>query len=128
FFSTGIFKIGANVGYRGHGESNTTLDLKDGRIKDGSRVTYNVGLALRVLESVDLVGETYGTYLLSSPPADFGALGAGPKDNGIKTSNEVVGGIKVFVERNSYLMIGGGPRYTNGFEAADFRGFLGFIF
>src|SRR5437763_16975367 len=25
-------------------------------------------------------------------------------------------------------MIGDGPRYANGFEAADFRGFLGFIF
>jgi OOP family OmpA-OmpF porin len=43
-------------------------------------------------------------------------------------SNEVVGGIKLFVERNSYLMLGGGTRYTTGFEAADLRLFLGFVF
>ena len=42
--------------------------------------------------------------------------------------NEAVGGIKLFVERNSYLMLGAGARYTNGFEAADMRAFLGFIF
>src|SRR5262249_6815141 len=61
--------------------------------------------------------ETYGTYLLS-----------GDADSNVKMSNEVVGGIKLFVERNSYLMMGAGPRYTSGFEAADFRAFIGFIF
>ena len=40
----------------------------------------------------------------------------------VKLRNEAVGGIKLFVERNSYLMLGGGARYTNGFEAADVRG------
>jgi len=46
----------------------------------------------------------------------------------VKLSNEVVGGIKLFTERNSYLMLGGGVRYTTGFEAADQRAFLGFVF
>jgi outer membrane protein OmpA-like peptidoglycan-associated protein len=32
------------------------------------------------------------------------------------------------VERSSHLLIAAGPRYTNGFEAADFRGVLGFVF
>src|SRR4029077_1048566 len=35
---------------------------------------------------------------------------------------------KLFVERNSYLMLGAGPRYTQGFETANFRAFLGFVF
>jgi outer membrane protein OmpA-like peptidoglycan-associated protein len=111
----GQFKIGLNGGFRAHAPSDTVIDLKNGQFKDGHRMTYGAGLAYRVLEAVDVVADTYATYLLSG-------------DSGIKASNEVVGGLKIFVERNSYLMLGAGPRYTNGFEAADFRGFVGFIF
>lgn len=115
------FRVAVNAGYRGHAASSTVLTLNDGNNKgvpwkDGSRVTYGGALSFRVLEPLDLVAETYGTYLLSDA------------DSTVKMSNEVVGGIKLFVERNSYLMLGAGPRYTNGFEAADFRGFVGFIF
>ena len=116
FGSYGQFKIGTNVGFRAHGPSDTIIDLKAGRFRDGNRLTYGAGMAYRILESVDLVADTYATYLLSDA------------DSKVKPSNEVVGGLKIFVERNSYLMLGAGPRYTNGFEAADFRGFIGFIF
>jgi OOP family OmpA-OmpF porin len=116
------FRVAVNVGYRGHGASTSVLTLNDGNNKgvtwkDGSRITYGGGVSYRVIEPLDLVAETYGTYLLNSDA-----------DASIKMSNEVVGGIKLFVERNSYLMLGAGPRYTNGFEAADVRGFIGFIF
>lgn len=117
FGSTGQFKVGANVGFRGHAPSSTTIDLKDGRFKDGNRLTYGLGLAYRILEPVDLVADTYATYLLAD--------GIGSK---IAPSNEVTGGLKIFVEQNSYLMLGAGPRYTSGFEAADLRAFIGFIF
>jgi OmpA-OmpF porin, OOP family len=118
FGSSGQFKVGLNAGFRWHAPSDTMLDLKDGRFRDGQRVTYGLGLAYRVLEPVDLVADTYATYLVG----DKGAASA------IKPSNEVTGGLKIFVERNSYLMLGAGPRYTSGFEAADFRAFVGFIF
>ncbi len=117
FGSTGQLRIAINGGYRGHSASSTSLPLRNGVFVDGSRATYGAGVSLRVLEPVDVVAETYGTYLLAS--------GA---DSGVRASNEVVGGVKLFVERNSYLMLGGGVRYTNGFEAADQRAFLGFIF
>ncbi|MBX3226394.1 MAG: OmpA family protein [Labilithrix sp.] len=116
FGSTGQFRIGLNAGFRGHAVSDTIIDLKDGRLRDGNRVTYGLGLSYRVLPALDLVADTYGTYLLSDAASK------------IKPSNEVTGGIKVFVERNSYLLLGGGPRYTQGFEAADIRAFIGFIF
>jgi OOP family OmpA-OmpF porin len=116
FGSSGQFKVGANVGFRWHPDSGTELDLKDGKFKDGSRLTYGAGLAYRVLEPVDVVADTYATMLM------------GGSDSKIKPSNEVVGGVKIFVERNSYLMLGAGSRYTSGFETADFRGFVGFIF
>jgi len=115
--SIGQFKIGANVGFRAHSPSDTRIDLRDGRFQDGNRLTYGLGLAYRVLDAVDLVADSYATFLLNGE-----AAGA------VKPSNEVVGGLKIFVERNSYLMLGAGPRYTSGFEAADLRAFIGFIF
>jgi len=116
FGRTGQLKIDLNAGYRGHTGSGTVLNLKDGTYNDGNLITFGGGLSYRVLDPLDLVAETYGTYLTSSgSSAD------------VRLSNEAVGGIKVFVERNSYLMLGGGAGYTKGFEAADIRAFIGFI-
>jgi len=117
FGARGEFRVAINGGYRGHSATSTMLPLRNGTFVDGSLVTYGGGASLRVLGTVDLVAETYGTYLLAS--------GA---DSDVKLSNEAVGGVKLFVERNSYLMLGGGVRYTGGFEAADQRAFLGFVF
>jgi outer membrane protein OmpA-like peptidoglycan-associated protein len=117
FGSIGQFRIALNGGFRGHSVSSTVLNTREGHFADGNLLTYGGGASYRVLESLDLVAETYGTYLL-----------AGGADSGVKLSAEAVGGLKLFVERNSYLMIGGGSRYTGGFEAADIRAFLGFVF
>jgi len=119
FFSAGVLKLGANVGFRAHTQSNPRFDQLDGgpRFENNNVLTGGFGVALRVLDSLDVVGETYLTQ-----------LAGGNSDSGVKLSDEVMGGIKVFVERNSYFMIGGGVRTTNGFEAADQRGIIGFIF
>jgi OOP family OmpA-OmpF porin len=117
FGSTGQLRLAINGGFRGHILSDTVITLKEGTYHEGNLATYGGGASLRVLESLDLVAETYATYLLASDAS-----------TGVKASNEVVGGIKLFTERNSYLMLGGGVRYTGGFEAADQRVFLGFIF
>ena len=116
FGRTGRVKIDLNGGFRGHTGSGTTLNLLNGEYVDGNLITYGGGIAVRVLEPLDLVGETYGTYLTSAGAS-----------SGVRASNEAVGGIKVYVERNSYLMLGAGAGYTNGFEAANIRGFIGFI-
>ena len=60
---TDVVKIDLNAGFRGHTGSGTVLDLKDGVYKDGNLVTFGGGVAVRVLEPLDLVAETYGTYL-----------------------------------------------------------------
>jgi OOP family OmpA-OmpF porin len=118
FGSTGQLRIALDAGFRGHtSQSSTTLPLRDGTYTDGNLVTYGGGVSYRVLDSLDLVAETYGTYLLSSSAG-----------SDVKPSNEAVGGIKLFVERNSYFMLGAGARYTKGFETADQRAFLGFVF
>jgi outer membrane protein OmpA-like peptidoglycan-associated protein len=111
------FKIAVNGGFRGHMVSATTLQLRNGTFKDGNRLTYGAGLSYRLLEPLDLVAETYGTVLF-----------APGVDTSVGLSNELIGGIKLFVEKNSFLMLGAGARYTQGFEAADVRGVVGFIF
>ena len=116
FIGTGLLRVGVNAGFRAHQQSTTALDLRDGRFVDGQRITYGLGVSMRVAEPVDVVADTYGTFLL------------GNADSAVKPSNEVTGGLKIFIERNSYLMLGAGPRYTKGFEAADVRAFVGFIF
>jgi OmpA-OmpF porin, OOP family len=119
FLSTGALKLGLNVGYRGHTQNNPKFTNISGgpNFEYGNLFTAGFGVALRILEPVDLIGETYLTQLLG-----------GGGDPGPKLSDEVIGGIKVFVERNSYFMLGAGVRTTNGFEAADQRGIIGFVF
>jgi OOP family OmpA-OmpF porin len=126
FGSTRRFHVGLNVGYRGHTGENPTfgldrngaLQLKEGLFEGSNLGTFSLGLSYRVLDALDLVAETYGSYQLG-----------GGSDSKQKLSQEVVGGIKLFVERNSYLMMGGGSRaWSTGFEAADVRLILGFVF
>ncbi|MEA2747915.1 MAG: OmpA-OmpF porin, family [Myxococcales bacterium] len=116
FGSEEQLRLAANMGYRGHAASTTTLALRNGTVHDGSRMTYGAGASLRIFDPLDLVAETYGTYLL------------GDSDAAVRPSNEALGGIKLFVDKSSHLLIGAGPRYTNGFEAADLRAVIGFVF
>ncbi len=122
------FKIGLNGGYRGHTGKNSQFgldtdgrpQLAEGTLEYGNLATFGLGLSYRVIDSLDLVAESYGTYLLASNT-----------DSKQKLSQEAIGGLKLFVERNSYLMMGAGSRYaaaSTGFEAADVRMVLGFVF
>ena len=128
FGFTRRLKIGLNVGYRGHTGDNASIGLsqfppndpilQEGELEYGNLFTFGLGISYRAYDALDLVGETYGTYLLNDNSADEQKL-----------SQEFIGGIKLFVERNSYLMMGAGSRaFSTGFEAADLRVVLGFIF
>lgn len=130
FGATGRFKLGLNVGFRGHGGDNAEFgertqigvagepQLKEGLFQYGNLATYQFGLAWRALDALDIVGESYGTQLLGTN-----------SDSGQLFSNEFLGGIKLFVEEKSYLMMGAGSRaFATGFEAADLRLVLGFVF
>ncbi|HTM46723.1 MAG TPA: OmpA family protein [Polyangiaceae bacterium] len=121
FGMSGRLKLGLNVGYRGHTGQNAAFaagQLKSGAFEYGNLVTYGLGISWRAVAALDLIAETYGTY-----------QAGGASDSDQKLSEEVVGGVKVFVERNSYLMAGAGRRtFSKGFEAADLRMFAGFVF
>ena len=116
------FRIGLNVGGSFMGSSGSKIgDLAAGdplkQLQHGNLGRFGFAMSYRISDSLDLVGETYGSYLLKNDAGGSAGLSA-----------EGVGGIKVFVERNSYLFLGGGVGYLKGYQAANERGFLGFIF
>lgn len=125
FGATGRFRVGANVGFRGHTGANAvfatradgTPQLENGTLEYGNLLTGGLGLSLRVLNPLDLVAESYGTYLLG-----------GSSDAKQRISAEAIGGLKLFIERNSFLMLGGGLGYLPGFQSARIRGTIGFVF
>lgn len=102
--------------------TNPTLASGGTEIEYGHLLTAGFGASFRVADSVELAVEAYGTQLLSG----FGDAEA--------MSVETIAGLKVFVERNSYLVIGGGVGLPNvfsdtgGFQSADARAMLGFVF
>jgi len=121
FGDLGEFKIALDAGYRGHTGNNPTFaqgQLAEGQLTYGDLVTYGLGLSYRALSGLDLVLENYGSILYADNNAADQRL-----------SSEFLGGAKLFIEQNSYLMAAGGSRtFFTGFEAADVRVVLGFVY
>jgi outer membrane protein OmpA-like peptidoglycan-associated protein len=84
----------------------------------GPMLTYGLGAGFRLGDSpIELTAEIYGASIFS----EMGTQGG--------TSVEAMGGLKIFVERNSYLVLaGGGGLPILGLLQADVRGMVGFIF
>ena len=107
-----IFRLDLNLGYRlGLGSAARLVDTTW-----ASPFTFGLGASVRVASALDLVAELYGgTY----SNAFFQ-----PRS----TPMEAVGGLKIFVVANSYLMLGAGRRILDADAAADLRVFVGFVF
>ena len=84
----------------------------------GPMLTYGLGAGFRLGDSpIELTAEIYGASIFD----EIGTQGG--------TSVEAMGGLKIFVERNSYLVLaGGGGLPILGLLQADVRGMVGFIF
>jgi OmpA-OmpF porin, OOP family len=125
FSDTGAFRVALNVGYRGHTGQNPKFgtdaagvpQLESGVFEYSNLLTGGLGLSLRVINPLDLIVETNATQQLG-----------GDSDGEQQLSAEAMGGLKIFIERNSFLMLGAGLGYTKGFQAAEQRYTLGFIF
>ena len=87
------------------------------KITYDDQLTFGAGAAFRVTPFVDLIVEGYGNQIV-----------AGTKS----LSTELLGGIKIFVQESSYLLIAGacGNKCMplDGFNQPNYRGILGFIF
>jgi OOP family OmpA-OmpF porin len=121
----GIWRVGLNAGFRGHVGDNARYglgadgqpQLENGELEYGNLVTGGLGTSFRVLDPLDLVAETYTTILVGSE-----------SDSKQTISAEAIGGIKLFIEKRSYLLLAGGPGYAPGFQTATARGTIGFVF
>jgi OOP family OmpA-OmpF porin len=92
-------------------------DVKGGYpIRYDDLLTFGVAASVRFAKAAELVGEFYGTQQVKAI-GDKGGLGA-----------EAIGGLKVFVEANSYLLLAGGAGVIQGINSADVRTVLGFVF
>ena len=78
---------------------------------------FDAGLGWRFTDVTELALEFHGSQIID----DWGSDAA--------LSMEGLAGLKIFVERSSYLMLGGGAGIpTGGFQAADARAIVGFVF
>ena len=86
------------------------------RVEYGSLITGGVAASLRFAKAAELVAEAYAGQI-SSSIGDSGTLGI-----------ETIGGLKIYVEDNSYLVLAGGIGAVESINSADVRAVLGFIF
>ena len=120
FMNSGFFGTGRTGSCVTTG-SNSSISCP-GPVTGGNDVKYNdlatAGFALgwRFVDSAELIAETYANQIAMSI-GDKGTLGA-----------EAVGGLKIYVEANSYLLLAGGGSVHQAVNTADIRGILGFIF
>jgi OOP family OmpA-OmpF porin len=91
--------------------------LQHGVFEAAQLGTASFATSYRVFPPLDLVAETYATFLVG-----------GQSDAKQRLSAEAIGGLKLFVDGQSFLMIGGGAGYTPGFQAARARGTIAFVF
>jgi outer membrane protein OmpA-like peptidoglycan-associated protein len=104
------------------GGMNVTNATCPGDVTGGHNVTYNdmitagAAASWRFAKSAELVAEAYGNQVAQSI-GDKGSLGV-----------ETIGGLKIYVEQNSYLLLAGGVGPVHSITSADVRGVLGFIF
>lgn len=135
---TRMLRFNAEVGYRfvtgegatiafnsrtdpmpfGVSATNAVVTTQGDDVTYQSHLTYGAGVALRVVPAVDLIAEGYGNQILGG---SYGAF-----------SPEILGGVKVFVEQNSYLLLAGACGNlclpVDGFNQPEYRGILSFVF
>jgi outer membrane protein OmpA-like peptidoglycan-associated protein len=93
-------------------------------ISVGNELIGGVGVSYGIVpQKFDVVGELYGLMGLDSKKID--AMGG---TSTLKPTAEAIGGIKLYLARNSFFLLGGGYRVVNGYGGGAPRAFIGFIF
>jgi outer membrane protein OmpA-like peptidoglycan-associated protein len=93
-------------------------------ISVGNELIGGVGVSYGIVpQKFDVLGELYGLYGLDSHKIVNGAQG-----DKLGASAEAIGGIKLYLARNSFFEIGGGWRVAQSYGGGAPRAFIGFIF
>lgn len=127
-----VLRLALNAGYRGHTGDNAVFgvardgkpQLRSGVFESSNLFTGSFALSVRAAGALDLVAETYATYQIG-----------GASDRRQRLSAEAMGGLKLFLPksarwrpRSSYVSLGLGPGYAPGFQTAQVRATLGFVY
>ena len=135
----GRFRAAINAGMRIRGHASTFVDdpnsfarmfgatadsTTHAGITVGNEFIGGFGLSYGIVpQKFDLVGELYGALGTASnkiaPDGTTSKLGP---------AAEAIGGIKLYLARNSFFEIGGGYKVTTAYGSAAPRAFIGFIF
>lgn len=99
----------------GNATNAMLVEAGDAIVHD-DQLLFGGGLSVRATDSLDLIGEVYGSAYAQSL-GDPGAL-----------SMEALIGMKIFVHDSSYLQLGGGLGITPGAMTSDYRATVGFVF
>ena len=138
----GRFRVAVNVGARLRSKESKFVD--DGNMYTeartyagmGNLLNTNYGLRVKneliggvglsfgiVPQKFDVVGEVYGQQGLSAKRIEAG------NEKTLPPIIEAIGGIKLYLARNSFFLLGGGWRLTKDtYGAGAPRAFIGFIF
>ena len=119
FGRQGRLRIAVNAGIRIRETTtftNTDAPATNESITVGNEVPYGLGIAYALSkQKFDVVGEVFGSIPLG--------------DNENYMPLEAIGGIKVYLARNSFLSLGAGRGLLPGEGAnPDFRAFIGIVF
>src|SRR3569832_155664 len=138
----GRFRIAINAGARLRSKESVFIDdgntYTDPRTYAGMGQMLNTNYGLRVKNEVigglglafgivpqkfDVVGEVYGQKGLSAKRIEAGS------EKTLPPIIEAIAGIKLYLARNSFFLVGGGWRLANNtYGAGAPRAFIGFIF
>lgn len=118
-------RLGLDVGYRGHGGGNAVFglgkdkapELRNGVLGYANLFTAAFAVSARPTSRVELLAETYMTYAVGGSSA--------AKQ---RPSAEALGGLKLFLDKGTYLCAALGPGYAPGFQTARFRAVLGVVY
>jgi OmpA-OmpF porin, OOP family len=131
-----VIRLNGEVGYRivtgsggqlhfnrstlpgGMGDATNAVVDKNGKpIRYNDHMTYGLGVAIRAASALDIIVEGYGNQI-------FGDKGS--------ASMELLAGLKIFVQENSYLLLAGTCGNAcvplDGFNQPLYRMIMGFIF
>jgi OmpA-OmpF porin, OOP family len=131
----GRFRAGINAGLRIRSHASTFVDDVNAfprtfmgtntntnqGIKIGNEFLGGVALSYGIVpQKFDVLAEVYGLYGSNSTKI--------PSGDKLGPAAEAIGGIKLYLARNSFFEVGGGWRVLSSYGSAAPRAFIGFIF
>jgi outer membrane protein OmpA-like peptidoglycan-associated protein len=135
----GRFRAGINAGIKIRGKASNFVDDVNSfpRAYMGANSNTGMGISVKneytggvalsygiVPQKFDVVAELYGLM----GPNSFKIVGGAVTNEKLGPAAEAIGGIKLYLARNSFFEIGGGWRVLSSYGSAAPRAFIGFIF